>query len=214
MNSSVITMNNIDSVDISYFVKKMLALCLGVVMTMMLFYMMYLLIKNDAVPEESKESPIIPSTIYREPVRDPVPPEEQPLIKPVIQNPPTVIYEPIIPTSVAPSIPEPGLIGHRPPTEINPLAIDAQPMPMVRVAPAYPQSAIARRIEGFVDVIFDVTETGAVENIKVVYAEPEKIFNSAVVKSVSRWKYRPKMEEGVAMKMYGLRERIRFNMEK
>lgn len=214
MNSSVITMNNIDSVDISYFVKKMLALCLAVVMTMMLFYMMYLLIKNDAVPEEPKESPIIPSTLYREPVRDPVPPPEQLLIKPVIQNPPSVPYEPLIPTAVAPSIPEPGLIGQRLPTQINPLAIDAQPMPMVRVAPAYPQSAIVRRIEGFVDVVFDVTETGAVENIKVVYAEPEKIFNSAVMKSVSRWKYRPKMEEGVAMKMVGLRERIRFNLEK
>ncbi|MBK8187140.1 MAG: TonB family protein [Cellvibrio sp.] len=214
MNSSVITMNNIDSIDISHFVKKMLALCLAVVMTMMLFYMMYLLIKNDSIPDEPIKTPEIPSTLYKAPVPDPVPPEEQPLVKPVIQNPPPVTYEPLTPTAVAPSIPEPGLIGHRPPIGINPLAIDAQPMPMVRVSPAYPQSAVVRRIEGFVDVVFDVTETGAVENIQIVHAEPEKIFNSAVMKSVSRWKYRPKMEEGVAMKMYGLRERIRFNMEK
>ena len=87
-------------------------------------------------------------------------------------------------------------------------------MPMVRVNPIYPQPAAAKGIEGFVDVIFDVSETGSTQNIEVVYAEPERIFNSAVVKAVSRWKYKPKMEDGVAVRMTGVRERIRFNLEK
>jgi periplasmic protein TonB len=213
MNSPMMTMNTTALIDFNSFIKKMLALCLGVVMTMMLFYMMYLLIKNDAVPESQDPTAPIPSVVM--PIIDDIVTEvEAKIERPVEQKRPPIPYEPIVPTATTPTIPEFRPITFKPPKEINPMAINAQPMPMVRVAPVYPQSAVVRRIEGFVDVVFDVTETGGVENIQIVYAEPEKIFNSAVIKSVSRWKYRPKMEDGVAMKMSGLRERIRFNMDK
>lgn len=212
MNSPMMTMNTTALIDFNSFIKKMLALCLAVVMTMTLFYMMYLLIKNDGLSEEPPKTPDIPSVNYKAPDIKPLPPEEKPLIKPVIQVPPPSTYVPVAPTVETPvEIPTIPVIE---PTKNISFTMNTQPLPMVKVSPEYPSQATIKGTEGFVDVVFDVTETGATENIQIVYAEPAKIFNSAVLKAVARWKYKPKMEEGVPMKMYGLRERIRFNMEK
>lgn len=212
MNSPMMTMNTAALIDFNSFIKKMLALCLAVVMTITLFYMMYLLIKNDAIPEAEDPTPPMP-TVVMPIIEDIVPQFDEKLVKPVEQKRPPMPYEPLTPNvevvntiQIDPVIVEP--------TKNIGFTMNTQPLPMVKVSPEYPSQAAIKGTEGFVDVVFDVTETGATENIQIVHAEPEKIFNSAVLKSVARWKYKPKMEEGVAMKMYGLRERIRFNMEK
>jgi periplasmic protein TonB len=214
MNSPMMTMNTTALIDFNSFIKKMLALCLGVVMTMMLFYMMYLLIKNDALPEETSGTPVIPNVNLTIPKVIATRPDEVEFVKPVEHKLPPRIVEPNnIDIDTKPGLPT--FERFIPPEPKNPVIIaNTQSLPMVKFAPAYPSVATAKGIEGFVDVVFDVTETGATENIQIVYAEPAKIFNSAVLKAVARWKYKPKMEEGIPMKMYGLRERIRFNMEK
>jgi periplasmic protein TonB len=213
MNSPMMTMNTTALIDFNSFIKKMLAFSLAVVMTMTLFYMMYLLIKNDAIPDAKDPTPPMPSVVMPI-IEDIVTEVEIKIEKPVEHKLPPIIVEPnTIDIDTKPGLPTFERII---PTELkNPVVIaNTQSLPMVKFAPAYPSVATAKGIEGFVDVVFDVTETGATENIQIVYAEPAKIFNSAVLKAVARWKYKPKMEEGVPMKMYGLRERIRFNMEK
>lgn len=215
MNTSLMSVNLYETLDIADFIKKILAICLGLIMTLSLFYMMYLLIKNDTLPAELPKNPPIPAvnfvvpkitTIFDAEVPEPV--------KPVIHHVPPTLYEPIAP-NVEPgiSIPvDPVIID---PPKVSGFAINAQSLPMVKFAPVYPQAAITRGIEGYVDVVFDVTETGTTENIQIVYAEPAKIFNSAVLKAVARWKYKPKSDDvGNPVKMFGLRERLRFTMEK
>jgi periplasmic protein TonB len=69
-------------------------------------------------------------------------------------------------------------------------------MPLVRVAPDYPQSASRQGLEGWVVVEFTVTSSGAVRDPQVLQAEPERIFDQAAMKSVLRWRYSPQVENG------------------
>lgn len=58
-------------------------------------------------------------------------------------------------------------------------------------APKYPKSALQREIEGWVEVQFTVTESGAVDKIKVLNQEPDKIFEEATINAVKKWKFVP-----------------------
>lgn len=213
MNSSTISINDFNEIDISGFIKKMLALCLGVLMTLILLYVMSSLIKSDGVPTEGKGTPKIPAVNMKIPEHISTEHQKVELIKPEERKlPPRIIPRDTVTVDTKQVIPPFDYVV--PEQLITPALLSTvQSLPMVKVAPVYPNSAAMKGIEGFVDVVFDVTETGATENIQIVYAEPSRIFNSAVLKAVARWKYKPKMEDGVAMKMFGLRERVRFNLE-
>ncbi|PCJ42774.1 MAG: hypothetical protein COA71_04535 [SAR86 cluster bacterium] len=59
-------------------------------------------------------------------------------------------------------------------------------VPILDVAPEYPQSALRRETTGYVVVRFDVNENGKAKNFSIVEASPEHIFNSAVRTAVMR----------------------------
>lgn len=215
MASHTMSENFEESFILNSFINKFCAFVLAGTMTLVLLSAMNYLIKNDSVPEIVPPGKPIPNVNSKVPDEiDTLPSDPEPPVRPVERPQPPSVVEPIDPpVSVAPSIPtEP--VTFLPPPVIGVL-INAQSLPMIRFAPVYPQAAIMKNIEGYVDVVFDVTETGAVENIQIVHAEPEKIFNSAVLKAVARWKYKPKTDDtGLPVKMFGLRERLRFTMEK
>ena len=91
---------------------------------------------------------------------------------------------------------------------------DGEMMPIVKVAPTYPRRAQQRGIEGYVVVEFTVTELGTVADPVVIEAEPPGMFDSAAVDAVLRFKYRPQMSEGKAVAVTGVRNIVRFEMEK
>ena len=68
--------------------------------------------------------------------------------------------------------------------------------PLVRVSPDYPPGALAKRVEGFVLLRFEVTETGSVENPEVLRAEPAGMFERAAKRAVTRWKFQPQIRDG------------------
>ncbi|HEU4617012.1 MAG TPA: energy transducer TonB [Gammaproteobacteria bacterium] len=91
---------------------------------------------------------------------------------------------------------------------------DTDVIPLVRIPPEYPPRALARGLEGWVQVQFTITETGGVTDAKVVDAQPKGIFDEAALKSIARWRYNPKVENGVAVKRVGVQTVIRFVLEK
>jgi protein TonB len=91
---------------------------------------------------------------------------------------------------------------------------DTDVIPLVRIAPEYPPRALSRGLEGWVQVQFTITETGAVTDAKVVDAQPKSIFDEAALRSIARWRYNPKVENGVAVKRVGVQTIIRFVLEK
>ena len=91
---------------------------------------------------------------------------------------------------------------------------DSQYLPIVKVQPNYPQRALRRGIEGYVVVEFTVNEQGGVENPRVVEADPEGVFNQAAMEAARKFKYRPKTVGGEPVEVAGVRNIIRFEMEK
>jgi TonB family protein len=66
------------------------------------------------------------------------------------------------------------------------IAIAEDIVPVLDVAPEYPVVALRRDISGHVVVRFDVDEDGKAQNISIVEASPERIFNGAVRVALKR----------------------------
>lgn len=90
---------------------------------------------------------------------------------------------------------------------------DGDASPFVRVLPTYPPHLQARGIEGWVRVRFNVAADGTVKDARVVDARPAKDFDNAALAAVSRWRYRPRIEGGVAVERIGLETILRFELE-
>lgn len=84
---------------------------------------------------------------------------------------------------------------------------------VLRVEPAYPKAAERRELEGWVVVEFDVTSSGTVENARVI-GSSHAIFEAAALRAVARFRYRPKVVDGVPLPTRGLRNRFSFTMER
>ena len=92
-------------------------------------------------------------------------------------------------------------------------ASDRDVAPLVRIEPDYPTRAAQRGIEGYVVVQFTITPAGTVKDAIVLDAEPDGVFDSAAVAAISRWKYNPKTEGGVAVERRGVRVKLNFQLE-
>ncbi|MDR3417245.1 MAG: TonB family protein [Nevskia sp.] len=93
-------------------------------------------------------------------------------------------------------------------------ASDGDYLPIVKVAPMYPESAASRGIEGYVLLQFTVTETGAVEDPQVIEAQPSGVFDDAAKKAVLRFKYKPRVENGKPVRVQGVKQVITFKLDK
>jgi len=74
-------------------------------------------------------------------------------------------------------------------------------------APSYPRGAERRGIEGYAVVEYTVTEAGEVANATVVEANPEGVFDRAVIRAIEGWAYAP-----AATATDGLQQRFDFNL--
>jgi protein TonB len=90
---------------------------------------------------------------------------------------------------------------------------DRDVIPLVRINPDYPPRALSRGLEGWVQVQFTITATGTVKDPVVVDAMPKNIFDDAALKAIARWRYNPKVENGVAVERVGVQTRIVFQLE-
>ena len=90
---------------------------------------------------------------------------------------------------------------------------DRDIVPLVRIPPEYPARAQQRGIEGWVLLEFTITPSGTVQDPKVIDADPKGIFDDAALKSIARWKYNPKVENGVAVERRGIRIQLTFELE-
>lgn len=58
-----------------------------------------------------------------------------------------------------------------------------------RVIPEYPAKAERFNKEGSVELAFDITDAGSVQNVRVVESENSKYFDEAAVEAISQWKF-------------------------
>ena len=86
-------------------------------------------------------------------------------------------------------------------------------LPIVRVAPVYPARALSRGLEGFVDLSFTVTTAGTVKD-PIILQSTSSLFERAATRAVLKFKYKPRVVDGVPVEVSGVKTRISFQLEK
>jgi len=85
-------------------------------------------------------------------------------------------------------------------------------LPIVRVAPVYPTRALTRELEGFVDMSFTVTTAGTVKD-PIVLQSTSSLFERAATRAVLKFKYKPRVVDGIPVEVVGVKTRITFVLE-
>jgi protein TonB len=84
---------------------------------------------------------------------------------------------------------------------------------LYRVYPQFPATAASRGLEGAVIVRFDVTATGSVANAHIVETT-NGIFNKSAIQAAYKFRYRPRVVDGIPYGSEGLQQLFTFRMEK
>jgi len=184
------------------------------VTTGLLFVMQYLIANGEKVViEEREHSKLIFIALDKE--------------EKLIVDPPTFERPepPVIPPRTdLPETPDGDEIGFKPPGPTPPIPAggprlkrlnfgDGPLVNIFKVRPQYPMRAVTKELEGTVLVQYDVTTLGTVENV-VVIESSNSTFNKSAIAATYRFKYKPRMVDGVAYETKGLRNLFRFEMEK
>jgi protein TonB len=85
-------------------------------------------------------------------------------------------------------------------------------LPIVRVAPVYPARALSRGLEGYVDMSFTVTTAGTVKDPVVMFST-SSLFERAAIRAVLKFKYKPRVVDGVPVEVPNVKTRITFQIE-
>ena len=85
--------------------------------------------------------------------------------------------------------------------------------PVVRVEPKYPVKAAQQNVEGSVLLQFDITADGSTDNIKIVKAVPEQLFDQAAMSALQKWRYKPRIVGGQAQTQTNLLVQLDFRMD-
>ncbi|MBT1450885.1 TonB family protein [Glaciecola sp. XM2] len=200
-------------------VRFLISILLGAAVAFTLFVVMAKLVENTGEPGEKPPPPPIIDIVMNEPdeeantrVRTPPPPPPPP------QEPPKIeMVEPDAADADTdgfslsiPSVDTGGVgvsIGG-----IGGMMRDGDATPIVRIDPKYPPEAARDGKEGWVLLSFTINEVGGVEDVEVLDADPRRIFDREAKRALRKWKYRPKVVDGVAEKQPGLQVRLDFTL--
>lgn len=91
---------------------------------------------------------------------------------------------------------------------------DGDILPLVAVAPQYPDRAASRGIEGWVLVELTVTPEGTVTDPRVLSADPAGYFENAALRAVTRFRYKPKVVNGTPVPQPGVQYKFTFKLDK
>lgn len=94
-------------------------------------------------------------------------------------------------------------------------ATDGDYLPLVAIAPQYPTRAAQRGITGWCLVSFTVDGQGnvAADTITVVDAEPPSIFNRSSERAAARFKFQPRVIDGVGVSVPGVQYLFTYVLE-
>lgn len=94
----------------------------------------------------------------------------------------------------------------------TPAELDNTLTPIAHVPPIYPFQAKRRGIEGWVKVKFLVNSQGRVEQVSILAADPETIFDQSVLNVLPKWRFAPGTIEGISVNTWVVTT-IRFELE-
>jgi protein TonB len=87
-------------------------------------------------------------------------------------------------------------------------------LPIVKVAPIYPQRALSRSIEGYCVVQYVVTKTGKIRDPFVVEDQcTSSLFHRASVQASLKFKYKPRVMDGQAVEVPGVQNKFTYEIQ-
>ncbi|MCW8872613.1 energy transducer TonB [Pseudomonadota bacterium] len=87
-------------------------------------------------------------------------------------------------------------------------------LPIVKVAPIYPQRALSRGIEGYCVVQYVVTRQGTIRDPFVIEDQcTSSLFHRASVQAALKFKYKPRVIDGQAVEVPGVQNKFTFEIE-
>ena len=200
------------------------SLLLGVAVTLVLFFIMQALIDSgDQAYRSDSDGQIIEfvrikddeslSLKDRRKPKKPEPPKEPP-------PPPKMIVEKQVKPTMnkvkidIPNIDLPTIAGGGPflgNWAGNPLA-EGDVLPIVRIDPQWPREALVEGIEGYVIVEVIIAADGSVASAVVVESVPRRLFDRNVIRAVLKWKFKPRIINGVAVERRAI-QRLDFSLD-
>jgi len=88
---------------------------------------------------------------------------------------------------------------------------DRDAQPLVRIEPQYPPRAAERGIQGTCNVSFDVTPDGTPTNVQIVRCSSSMLERSSI-RAVERWRYNPKVENGIPVARRGVQTQFDYRL--
>jgi len=87
-------------------------------------------------------------------------------------------------------------------------------LPIVKVAPIYPQRALSRGIEGFCVVQYTVTRQGTIRDPFVIEDQcTSSLFHRASIQAALKFKYKPRVIDGQAVEVPGVQNKFTYEIE-
>ena len=200
------------------------SLLLGVAVTLVLFFIMQALIDSgDQAYRSDSDAQIMEfvrikddeslSLKDRRKPKKPEPPKEPP-------PPPKMIVEKQVKPTMnkvkidIPNIDLPTIAGGGPflgNWAGNPLA-EGDVLPIVRIDPQWPREALVEGIEGYVIVEVIIAADGSVASAVVIESVPRRLFDRNVIRAVLKWKFKPRIINGVAVERRAI-QRLDFSLD-
>lgn len=86
-------------------------------------------------------------------------------------------------------------------------------LPIVKVAPIYPNRALSRGVEGYCVVQYTVTRQGTTKDPFVVDGQcTSSLFNSASINAALKFKYKPRVIDGNAVEVPGVQNKFTYEI--
>ena len=193
------------------------SIVIGTLVTLSLLFVMHLLIEHaeDAISSERERHQLDFVRVKRNetlnteeltPEKPPKPPEVPPEVPPQDMD----AVDPNAPSIKIPAPEVSANVDIGGPGGMN--IAEGDYLPIVRVAPVYPARALSRGVEGYVDMGFTVTTTGTVKDPVVLFST-SSLFERAATRAVLKFKYKPRVVDGVPVEVPNVKTRISFQIE-
>lgn len=86
-------------------------------------------------------------------------------------------------------------------------------LPIVKVAPIYPQRALSRGIEGFCVVQYTVTRQGTIRDPVIIENMcTSSLFQNASLQAAQKFKYKPRVIDGQAVEVPGVQNKFTYEI--
>lgn len=200
--------------------RAIVSLLIGGAVTFALFVFMAFLVGGGAKrADTATESPVIEISMDKQDTKV----QDKPRVKP---KPPTPPEQPPLPDTPPPdsssdidtnmSFNMSGVVAGSASTGFklgNMMTRDGDATPIVRIEPQYPIAAARDGKEGWVQLSFTINELGGVDDIEVIDADPKRIFDREAKRALRKWKYKPKIVDGKALKQPGMTVQLDFTLD-